>query len=593
MTVTKRCEGKGKKRKKEKMTTRAKKDDTYSTLQNRFHRQLSSATAPAATTTLTVNRQTNNPILNPVLLLSTQRPKTAMNAVLYDNHDGEANVRRVINLLDFFDGDRRHDSLYAYNDQFFDDNISSFSGSSSCDAISSTSCLQVSCPDGQPLWFLVLRFMKMKVLSMARSYNAKPAVLIAGPLLIGIMIGFYLGRIASTTTPPSKTSKTAAMSLTRSTTSEVSTPSLPEQLTTTSTVLHHKMLLRIRQIHGRAVDLVSSIIYWFSCFIVLFSTAQSQRQQQSEETQEALSGIQSRSSSSSSSTNPTDSTASSSRLEDEKELPQHGSEKFVDDDELLHVREDRVRSNLKSRAGTDRESGVPVTDVPRHIGVIMDGNRRYGQAKYGSASRGHWEGSSKLVEFAKWCVAERVKVLTVFAFSTENWRRDPAEVAALMEIFVTYCDELRREALERNIKIVALSTNRESIPLHVQDGVRRMVEDTKHCNGMIMNICLSYGSRSEITAASRSLAIDAVEKKLDPRTIDESVFGQRLLTFDCGDPDILIRTSGEVRISNFLLWQLAYTELFFLDKPWPAIEKEDLLEVIRSFAGGRSRRFGK
>ena len=516
-----------------------------------------------------------------------------MNAVLYDNHDGEPNLRQVINLLDFFDGDHHHDdNVYAYNDRFYDDNISSFSGSSSCDAVSSLCCLQVSCPDGQPLWFLVLRFMKMKVLSMARSYNAKPAVLIAGPLLVGIMIGFYLGRIVSTTTTLSKTSETVAMSSSRSTTSELSTPSLPEQVTTTSTVLHHKMLFRIRQIHGRAVAFASSIIYWFSSFIALSSTAQSQRQQQSEETQKALSGLQSRSSSSFS-TNPTDSTASSSRLDDDKESSQDGSEKVVGDEELLHVREDRVRSNLKSHAGTDRESGVPVTDVPRHIGVIMDGNRRYGQAKYGSASRGHWEGSSKLVEFAKWCLAERVEVLTVFAFSTENWRRDPAEVAALMEIFVTYCDELRREALERNIKIVALSTNRESIPSHVQDGVRRMVDDTKHCDGMIMNICLSYGSRSEITAASRSLAIDAVEKKLDPHTIDEAVFGQRLLTFDCGDPDILIRTSGEVRISNFLLWQLAYTELFFLDKPWPAIEKEDLLEVIRSFAGGRSRRFGK
>ena len=108
-----------------------------------------------------------------------------------------------------------------------------------------------------------------------------------------------------------------------------------------------------------------------------------------------------------------------------------------------------------------------------------------------------------------------------------------------------------------------------------------------------MNICMSYGSRGEILNASRSLALDAVRGNLDVTKIDETVFQERLLTLHCGDPDILIRTSGEIRISNFMLWQLAYSEMFFIEKPWPAIEKEDFLQIIRSYSSGRQRRFGK
>ena len=132
------------------------------------------------------------------------------------------------------------------------------------------------------------------------------------------------------------------------------------------------------------------------------------------------------------------------------------------------------------------------------------------------------------------------------------------------------------------------------IPPHVQVGVKRMVEDTKHCDGMIMNICLSYGSRDEIVMATKSVVEDVLKKKVDPNSIDDSTISQKLLTYNFGgDPDVLIRTSGEMRISNFLLWQLAYTELFFIDKPWPAIEKADLIQVIRAYVDGRNRRYGK
>jgi undecaprenyl diphosphate synthase len=132
------------------------------------------------------------------------------------------------------------------------------------------------------------------------------------------------------------------------------------------------------------------------------------------------------------------------------------------------------------------------------------------------------------------------------------------------------------------------------IPHHVQQGMNRMVSETASCEGgLTLNICMSYGSRGEIVNASTKLARQVEIGALKPSDISEQLFSEQLLTYHCGDPDILIRTSGEVRISNFLLWQLAYTEMFFIDKPWPAVVKEDLLEVIRAFAKGRQRRFGK
>ena len=286
----------------------------------------------------------------------------------------------------------------------------------------------------------------------------------------------------------------------------------------------------------------------------------------------------------------------------------------VEDEE---VRDDRARTDLLSPANTTCESGVDPSCIPKHIAVIMDGNRRYGRAKYGSATRGHWDGSRTLVDFAKWCIAEGVGVLTVYAFSTENWNRNPSEVEALMKIFVRYCEELREEALKRDIRLKVLSTETERIPDDVRAGLRRMEEDTRGCSGLLINICLSYGGRGEIVNACQSIADECCRasnrqrehresgqgdlhdsghnesKFLYPNNITEEVFSRYLLTGDCPDPDVVIRTSGEFRLSNFLLWQLAYSEMFFLSKPWPALTKADLVEVIRAYAGGRKRRFGK
>mmetsp|Transcript_24329 Transcript_24329/g.44010 ORF Transcript_24329/g.44010 Transcript_24329/m.44010 type:complete len:406 (-) Transcript_24329:41-1258(-) len=268
--------------------------------------------------------------------------------------------------------------------------------------------------------------------------------------------------------------------------------------------------------------------------------------------------------------------------------------KWLVPQENLQRKENRVRTHLKSDVDTKRESGVDIQDIPKHVAVIMDGNRRYGKARYGNVAKGHWDGSKTLVDFAKWCIAEGIQVLTVYAFSTENWNREPSEVASLMQIFAKYCDELRIEALQRNIRIHVLSTESDRIPGHVKAGLQRMVQDTRHCeNGLTMNICLSYGSRGEIVNACKALAIDARDGTLSPETISEHDVQRKLLTNHCPDPDVVIRTSGEYRLSNFLLWQLAYAELFFVPKQWPELKKKDLLQVIRTYAHGRRRRFGK
>lgn len=256
----------------------------------------------------------------------------------------------------------------------------------------------------------------------------------------------------------------------------------------------------------------------------------------------------------------------------------------------LEQREATARVELKSDTETERQSGLSDVELPRHIAVVMDGNRRYGERKHGNAMQGHWEGSRKLLQFAKWCLAENIPELTVYAFSTENWQRDAHEVASLMDIIVRHVKELRLEAVQKKICIRIQSTNPTAIPTHIRVALRQLEEETQDGTALLMNICLSYGSRGEIVRACRTLAEDyRVGRLTSSLQIDEIAISNEMLV---SEPDILIRTSGEVRISNFLLWQIAYAELFFLDKTWPELEKQDLLDVLRSYAHGRQRRFG-
>ena len=256
-------------------------------------------------------------------------------------------------------------------------------------------------------------------------------------------------------------------------------------------------------------------------------------------------------------------------------------------------RDEQTRQTLQSTTHVC-ESGVDPTHIPKHMAVIMDGNRRYGRSKYHSAARGHEEGSRTLLNFIQWCMMEHIQILTVYAFSTENWQRSPVEVTTLMDLIVVHVEELRTTALERGICVNVLSTETEPIPKAVSAGIQRLVQDTKHGTKFILNICLSYGSRGEIVQACRAISYKVQCGTLDIQDISTSTLDQHLLTASCGtDPDLILRTSGEYRLSNFLLWQSAYSELFFLDKTWPEVGKEDLIAVIRKFAKDRKRRYGK
>jgi len=230
--------------------------------------------------------------------------------------------------------------------------------------------------------------------------------------------------------------------------------------------------------------------------------------------------------------------------------------------------------------------------VPRHIAFIMDGNRRYGASAFGPARRleGHAAGGRKLGEVVEWCVGAGVRECTVFAFSTENWRRDSGEVALLMKTFLDQSVEILARARERRIRCNVLCSDPSRLPADVAARLRTLEDETRGHTAFTLNLAVSYGARSELANAARALAERARDGALDVAAIDEAALGAELSLTSA--PDLLVRTSGERRLSNFLLWQMAYTELLFLDKHWPELEKRDFDAVLAEYAR-RARRFGK
>ena len=231
--------------------------------------------------------------------------------------------------------------------------------------------------------------------------------------------------------------------------------------------------------------------------------------------------------------------------------------------------------------------------VPGHVAIIMDGNRRFADSFGLGASDGHEMGRDKLEELLDWCVEVGVRVLTVYAFSTENLNRDPAEVDELMSLFA---QNFRRagddeRVHEHRIRIRAIG-NLELLPREVQEAIRYAEDRTAEYTDYSFNLAVAYGGREEILNAIRLLAKDAVDTKIAVDDIDEDLFSRYLYTSDIPDPDLILRTSGEERISNFLLWQLAYSELYFTDVYWPGFRKVDFLRSIRAYQL-RKRRYGK
>lgn len=228
--------------------------------------------------------------------------------------------------------------------------------------------------------------------------------------------------------------------------------------------------------------------------------------------------------------------------------------------------------------------------VPQHIAIIMDGNRRWAKAKGIEAKEGHKAGADNLENIAKYCNELGVKYLTVYAFSTENWKRSKEEVSALMLLLKNYLKKFSKDANKENIRIKILG-DIESLEPGLKKSIQDAVDRTKNCTGLTLNIAFNYGGRAEITYAMKKIAEKVANKEIDIKDINEDLISKNIYTENQPDPDLLIRPGGEQRTSNFLAWQLVYSEFYFTDKYWPDFSKEDLLEAIKTF-NKRNRKFG-
>jgi tritrans,polycis-undecaprenyl-diphosphate synthase [geranylgeranyl-diphosphate specific] len=236
---------------------------------------------------------------------------------------------------------------------------------------------------------------------------------------------------------------------------------------------------------------------------------------------------------------------------------------------------------------------VKAEPVPKHIAIIMDGNRRFAEELGLSSVDGHEKGRDKLEELLAWCLELNVKILTVYAFSTENLNREIAEVKNLMDLFEKnfYLLGDDKRVHKHKIKVTVMGEV-ELLPDRVQSAIKYAMDKTKKYNKYFFNLAIAYGSRQEITLAIKNIAKDAKDGNIDIEKIDEGTVSSYLYTHKFPDPDLVLRTSGEERISNFLLWQLAYSELYFTDVYWPGFRKLDFLKAIHSYQQ-RQRRFGE
>jgi undecaprenyl diphosphate synthase len=228
--------------------------------------------------------------------------------------------------------------------------------------------------------------------------------------------------------------------------------------------------------------------------------------------------------------------------------------------------------------------------LPHHIAIIMDGNGRWAKKKSLNRISGHIKGVDAVRDTVTACRELGIKVLTLYGFSVENWKRPKGEVLALMGLLKEYLLKEREEMIQNNIRLSAIG-RLEDLPLDVQNTLGETIRKTEHCDGMILNLALSYGGRSEILHATQGILSDFKKGKIKPEEINLQCFSQYLWTRGIPDPDLLIRTSGEYRISNFLLWQIAYTELYVTETLWPDFDREELLRAIADYQS-RERRFG-
>ncbi len=233
---------------------------------------------------------------------------------------------------------------------------------------------------------------------------------------------------------------------------------------------------------------------------------------------------------------------------------------------------------------------VDMEKIPSHVSIIMDGNGRWAQARGLDRSQGHVAGVESLRETVTTSVRLGLDVLSVYAFSTENWKRPQEEVNLLMHLFATTLLNELPLFHQENVKLRFFG-DLEALPKETRDVFQQGLDETAHHTGMTFALAVNYGSRAEIARAARSLAQCCVDGEMDPASIDADAVANHLYTQGLPDPDLLIRTSGELRLSNYLLWQLAYTEFYVTDTYWPDFSRWEFLRAVRSFQN-RNRRFG-
>ncbi|EIC97071.1 di-trans,poly-cis-decaprenylcistransferase [Lachnoanaerobaculum saburreum F0468] len=228
--------------------------------------------------------------------------------------------------------------------------------------------------------------------------------------------------------------------------------------------------------------------------------------------------------------------------------------------------------------------------IPKSIAIILDGNGRWAKKRNLPRAMGHKAGCETLEKTVEDCVRLGVECLTVYAFSTENWKRSAIEVGALMKLLRFYMVKLIDVANRNNVKAVMIGDESRFEP-DIRKGIRKLTEATKNNTGMVFAFAINYGGRDEIKRAVENIVDDVESGKLSKENISEELISSYLDTNDLPDPDLLIRTSGELRVSNFLLWQIAYSEFYITDTLWPDFDKEELLKAIESYSH-RQRRFG-
>lgn len=244
----------------------------------------------------------------------------------------------------------------------------------------------------------------------------------------------------------------------------------------------------------------------------------------------------------------------------------------------------------EKRIAAAKRLGLEPEGIPRHIAMIMDGNGRWATERGLPRFNGHEQGAKVVEAIAKHCVNCGVEYLTLYSFSMQNWKRPKEEVDFLMYLYASYLEGIRPSLMENNVRLRHVG-RRDPLPQEVLDALDETIEITGTNTGMILGLALNYGSRTEIVDAVRTLAQKAKDGQIDPQAIDADAISDHLYTAGWHDPDLLVRTSGEMRISNYLLWQISYAEFYVTDAYWPDFTPEELDKAIYSF-GSRHRRFG-